>query len=55
MGQFLADNWLVLLLVGGMLFMHFGMHRGHGGHGGHGQERSGQGAGADGEPTSRPR
>lgn len=52
MGRFLADNWLVLLLVGGMLFMHFGMHRGHRGHG---QERSGQDAGADGEPTSRPR
>lgn len=29
-----SSNWIWLLLVGGMLWMHFGMHRGHRGHGG---------------------
>ena len=31
MWEFLSDNWVWILLVGGMLFMHLG----HGGHGGH--------------------
>lgn len=38
MADFLARNWVLVLAVGGMAFMHFGMHRGHGksGHGGGG-------------------
>lgn len=34
--EFLARNWVPVLFLGGMVFMHFGMHRGHGqpGHGG---------------------
>lgn len=38
--QWLAENWLLLLLGGGMIAMHlFGHGRGHGGcgHGGHGR------------------
>ena len=31
--EFLSSNWLWILLIGGMLFMHLG-HGGHGGHGG---------------------
>ena len=34
--QWLNANWLWLVLIAGMLWMHLGMHRGHGGHGGHG-------------------
>ena len=36
MADFLARNWVLVLAVGGMAVMHFGMHRGHGksGHGG---------------------
>ncbi len=30
--NWLSSNWIWLLLVGGMLWMHLGMHRGHGGH-----------------------
>lgn len=39
--QWLAENWLLLLLVGGMAAMHlFGHgHGGHGGHGGHAHRR----------------
>lgn len=33
--NWLSSNWIWLLLIGGMLWMHLGMHRGHGGHGGH--------------------
>ena len=44
--EFLSSNWLWILLIGGMLFMHLGQgghgggsgqagHRGHGGCGGH--------------------
>ena len=34
----LSSNWIWILLVGGMLWMHFGRGGpgGHGGHGGHG-------------------
>ena len=35
MFQFLNSNWVWILLIGGMLFMHLG-HGGHGGHGGGG-------------------
>jgi hypothetical protein len=37
MSDFLVRNWVFILFVGAMLFMHFGMHGGHGrgGHGGH--------------------
>lgn len=36
MVDLLARNWVLVLVLGGMAFMHFGMHRGHGksGHGG---------------------
>ena len=34
--NWLGSNWIWILLIGGMLWMHLGMHRGHGGHGGHG-------------------
>lgn len=33
--NWLSSNWIWLLLIGAMLWMHLGMHRGHGGHGGH--------------------
>ena len=33
--SWLSRNWIWLVLVGGMLWMHLGMHRGHGGHSGH--------------------
>lgn len=36
--EFLSSNWLWILLIGGMLFMHLG-HGGHGGHGGGGGHR----------------
>lgn len=35
--QWLADNWIVVLLVGGMAAMHLFGHGGHGGHGGAGR------------------
>jgi len=41
--DFLARNWVLILALGGMGFMHFGMHGGHGksGHaGGHVQGRA---------------
>ena len=34
--SWLNSNWIWLLLIGGLLWMHLGMHRAHGGgHGGH--------------------
>ena len=33
MWEFLSNNWIWILLIGGMLFMHLG----HGGQGGHGR------------------
>lgn len=36
--QWIAENWIVLLLVGGMIAMHLFGH-GHGGHGGHGKDK----------------
>ncbi len=32
--EFLSINWVWILLIGGMLFMHRGHGSGHGGHGG---------------------
>ena len=40
MADFLARNWVLVLALGGMAVMHFGMHRGHG--------KSDQGGGAGG-------
>ena len=37
--RWLSANWVVLVAIGGMLWMHLGMHRGHGG--GHGAARHG--------------
>ena len=34
MTDFLSRNWVLVLALGGMAFMHFGMHRGHGKSGG---------------------
>jgi hypothetical protein len=31
--DFIATNWIWILVIGGMLYMHLG-HGGHGGHGG---------------------
>ena len=42
--EFLSSNWLWILLIGGMLFMHLGHGRGHGGQmgcGGHQHSGSG--------------
>lgn len=42
--EFLSGNWVWILLIGGMLFMHLGHGRGHGGHmgcGGHQHSGSG--------------
>ncbi len=55
MTRFLASNWIWILLIGGMLFMHLGhRHGGHmgggmgggrgGGHAGHEQEHDHHGA-----------
>ena len=42
--EFLSSNWLWILLIGGMLFMHLGHSRGHGGHMGCGShQHSGSG------------
>jgi len=52
MTDFLARNWVLVLALGGMAFMHFGMHRGQGksGHGG------GSGGGAqDGQESQAPK
>ena len=37
--EYLSSNWLWILLIGGMVFMHLG----HGGHGGHGGQGGGSG------------
>ncbi len=36
--QWILDNWLLVLLVGGMIVMHLG-HGMHGGKGGHGADK----------------
>ena len=41
--QWIIDNWLVLLLGGGMIAMHLFGH-GRGGHGGHGKHKPEQDA-----------
>ncbi len=33
--RWLSANWIWVVAIGGMLWMHLGMHRGHGGHSGH--------------------
>lgn len=39
--QWITENWIMLLLVGGMIAMHlFGHGHGHGGHGGHGKQKT---------------
>jgi hypothetical protein len=40
MWEFLSNNWVWLVFVGGMALMHLG-HGGHGGHGG-GHQRGGR-------------
>ena len=58
--QWIMDNWVILLLVGGMLAMHLFGH-GHGGHGGgHGgqgrgrRNKSDEHAGHENEPRDTP-
>jgi hypothetical protein len=36
MWELLSDNWLWVLVLGGMVLMHLGHARGHNAHGGHG-------------------
>lgn len=38
--QWVLDNWVWLLLGGGMIAMHLFGHGSHGGHGGHGKNRA---------------
>jgi len=38
--RWLSANWIWMVVVGGMLWMHLGMHRGHGGHEGHVDKRA---------------
>lgn len=45
--DFIGTNWIWILLIGGMLFMHLG-HGGHGGHGG--SDAEGQVTQTSGEP-----
>lgn len=60
--RWLSANWIWVVVVGGMLWMHLGMHRGHGGHGsgshvrkGAPQERrSSTGHGSHGQDPSQP-
>lgn len=44
--EFLASNWLWIVLIGGFLLMHgavgCGSHAGHGGHAGHGNQQAGE-------------
>ena len=39
--QWIVDNWLLVLLIGGGLGAHFFLH-GRGGHGGHGHNHRGE-------------
>lgn len=58
--RWLSANWIWVVVVGGMLWMHLGMHRGHGGHGGHGgsrrpqEQESSTGHGSDAHDRSQP-
>lgn len=55
--RWLSANWIWVVVIGGMLWMHLGMHRGHGGHGGHGRGQQPQqrpSAGHDGHHHDEP-
>jgi len=58
MVRWLSANWIWLVVVGGMVWMHLGMHRGHGGHGGghgghaHGSHGGHSGPGPQRQPTA---
>ena len=45
MWELLSDNWVWILVIGGMLVMHLGHGGGHGGHGGHGGQAGRGGCG----------
>lgn len=49
--EFLSSNWLWILIIGGLLFMHLGHGRGHSGHMGCGNH---QHSGSGQEPTDEP-
>lgn len=55
--NFLSSNWIWIVLVGGMLWMHLG-HGGHGGRGGHGgcggHQHGGHHEAADGQQARPP-
>lgn len=51
--DFIATNWIWILLVGGMLVMHLG--HGHGGHGGHGGHRGKDAEAPAAQPSDEPR
>ena len=51
--QWILDNWLLLLLGGGMVAMHLFGH-GHGGHGHGGHGHGGHGRGRDDGATTEP-
>jgi len=46
--QWIVENWVTVLLVGGFIGVHFFMH-GRGGHGGHGGGHSGKKGGEGGD------
>lgn len=43
--EWLAGNWIWIVLIGGMFAMHLFGHGGHGGHGGRGGRGGGHGGG----------
>ena len=43
--EYLGNNWLWILLIGGMVFMHLGHGSGHGAHGGGTKGHAGCGGG----------
>ncbi|HEX9753360.1 MAG TPA: hypothetical protein VGA46_07940 [Methyloceanibacter sp.] len=49
--QWVLDNWVWILLGGGMVAMHLFGHGGHGGHGSHGKNRD---AGSQTAPEPQP-
>ncbi|MBI1220769.1 MAG: hypothetical protein GC186_19750 [Rhodobacteraceae bacterium] len=51
--QWILDNWLIVLLFGGMAAMHLFGH-GHGGHSGHGNGGHGGGCGGGGMKHRNP-
>jgi len=52
--RWLSANWIWIVAIGGMVWMHLGMHSGHGGHGRSPQpEQEGISAGHESQGISR--